>query len=352
MKYSIYIILVFLFIPLILWSQDTAKTTTGSAGQSFNPDISVIGDFLGRYSNKTDDELTLREVELAFNSYVDPYCRADVFLGICNEDSEFKLEVEEGYFTFLALPYNLQARIGIFKPAFGEVNTQHGHILPWVEYPLMIQNYLGDEGWSATGISLNWLTPIEHYLEVTYQEINSGATPLVGDATGNLTHLLHVKNYWDISDESNIQLGLSGMWLPLEAGSNHATAQSLDFTYRWRPAKSGKYHSLKWQTELFAAQKEEITNTTEKTEGLFSALEYQMDTRWFIGTLFDYSELPDDKTAETREYSAYLTFKQTEFAYWRLGYAYTKSDIADINNERQVFLQLNIGVGAHPAHKY
>jgi len=353
MRYCIYVILLFIVIPVVAWSEDTAKTTTVSAGQSFNPDISVIGDFLGHYSSNTkaDNGYALREVELGFSSYVDPYSRADAFLSIGEEKGEFKLEVEEAYFTFLTLPYNFQMRVGRFRVDLGRVNAQHLHALPWVKYPLMLRTYSGGEGFAGDGVSINWLAPTEHYLEVTYQAFNNTPTTLSNADSGTINQLLHLKNYWDLSDTSTLEVGLSGMRLPPAQDSNRIMVEGLDVIYRWRPTKEGKYHSFMWQAEALAAQKDGLIKEV-KSQGMFTAVNYQFDERWFVGTRFDYSELPDDASKQEREYSAYLTFTESEYAFWRLGYSVTKSDIAENNNDKQVFLQLNIGIGPHRAHKY
>ncbi len=69
----------------------------------FNPDIAVIGNFLGvAGKNKNSDQpaLGLNEVETSFQAIVDPYARADFFLAAGPEG----LEIEEGYITFTRCP--------------------------------------------------------------------------------------------------------------------------------------------------------------------------------------------------------------------------------------------------------
>jgi len=353
MRYGIYIIIFFVLIPVVSWSEDIPRTTAGASPQSFNPDVSLIGDFLGHYSSKdkADNGFCLREVELGLAAHVDPYSRADAFLSIGKEDGEYALEVEEAYYTFLALPGNLQARVGRFRIDLGRTNAQHAHALPWIEYPLMLQTYSGGEGFAGDGVSVNWLAPTEHYLEISYQTFNNEPTPLSDAQPGTINNLLHLKNYWDLSETSTLEAGLSGMRLPQAKDSDYVNLEGVDIIYRWRPTKQGKYHSFMWQTEALAAQKD-VWAETVRSMGMFTAVNYQFDERWFVGGRFDYSELPDDASKESREYSTYLTFTQSEYAYWRLGCSITKSDIADRNNDRQVFLQLNIGIGPHRAHKY
>ncbi|MBI4830740.1 MAG: hypothetical protein HY801_04130 [Candidatus Lindowbacteria bacterium] len=132
--------------------------------QIFNPDIAVIGDVLGQYTShenegeRPDDEFIFRELELNLVGALDPFARADVTLSIEKEFPEqaipgeepsgeegFAIDVEEAYLTALSLPQGLQARVGKIRERFGKANPLHAHSLPWVDYPLMLQNYFGEE---------------------------------------------------------------------------------------------------------------------------------------------------------------------------------------------------------------
>src|SRR5262245_36425341 len=133
----------------------TLPVYRGSEGSKiFNPDIAVIGNFLGAVgSNKVNPQPTLemRESEVSFQAIVDPYARGDFFLSFGEEG----VELEEGYVTFPALPGGLLAKVGKMRAAFGKVNTYHAHQLPWTDRPLVTDNLLGgDEGITDAGISV------------------------------------------------------------------------------------------------------------------------------------------------------------------------------------------------------
>src|SRR5439155_1632775 len=72
--------------------------TTGAAvsgAKVFNPDMAVIGDFLGATGRNTvhpDPALELHESEASFQAVVDPYARADFFISFGEEG----VGVEEG----------------------------------------------------------------------------------------------------------------------------------------------------------------------------------------------------------------------------------------------------------------
>ena len=125
----------------------------------FNPDMAVIGNFVGAAGRNTVDPrpaLSLDEAEVSLQAIVDPYARADFFLS----GSPDGIEVEEGYLTFPTLPGGLLMKVGKMKAQFGKVNTQHPHVLPWVDEPLPMRNLLGgEEGLNDSGLSVSRLIP-------------------------------------------------------------------------------------------------------------------------------------------------------------------------------------------------
>lgn len=336
---------------------------SGSGGvQSFNPDISLNGDFLATNSNReggeTDDEFLFRELEIGFAGAIDPYTRADVIVTIENDDGDFTTDLEEAYVTFLRLPYQLQARVGRFRAEFGRANPTHLHALPWIDYPFVIQDYFGDEGLIGTGAELSWLipNPWNEYMSLTLEAFdNDNDTLFAGDESDDFTYLLRFKTSHDFSAASTLDYGASIATAPTDSGhgGHRATIGGVDLTYHWKPKEKGLYRSFLWQSEVMAADRE-TAGGSESSWGMYSAAEYQFARRWKFGLRYDYAELPDDSSEHERGYSAYLTFLQSEFLYWRLGYVYTDRNFEEDGNwnEQQIGLQLNWTLGAHPAHKF
>src|SRR5947208_13487076 len=162
--------------------------TKGS--QSMNPDISAIldADFgyyrrAPQYLSGDDPNLgadarhalgfTAQEVELALSAIVDPYFRGDIFLTIPNLSG---LEVEEAFATTTSLPYNLQAKVGSFRSAFGRQNGQHLHVQDFTRRPLLNAAFLGADGLRGPGAEVSWLAPLPFYV-VLYGEAFSLAAP-------------------------------------------------------------------------------------------------------------------------------------------------------------------------------
>jgi hypothetical protein len=333
------------------------------AVQSFNPDISVNADFLAAFSNREggtlDDEFLFRELEMSISGAVDAYTRADFFITLEREDGEFGVDLEEGYLTFLALPHNLQARLGKFRADFGRANAYHRHALPWVDYPLVIKRFFGEEGLSGTGGELSWLVPNpwHQYVSLTYEVFNNdNDTLFAGEDSDDFAHLVRLKTSRDLSTTSNFELGASFATAPSDGahGGRRSMVEGVDVTYRWRPKEAGLYRAFLWQTEALFAQVERAFGEAGASWGMYTAGEYQFARRWKFGLRYDMTDLPGDASRHEQAYSAYLTFLQSEFAYWRLGYQFTDRNFAEQGNkdEHQVFLQLNWNLGVHPAHKF
>ena len=83
----------------------------GSAAKALNPDISVIGDFIGvagRNDVQPSPSLQMHESEVGLQAIIDPYARGDFFLSF-GEDG---VNLEEGYITFTSLPAGFIAKAG------------------------------------------------------------------------------------------------------------------------------------------------------------------------------------------------------------------------------------------------
>src|SRR5689334_15551164 len=81
-------------------------SSTSAASKVFNPDMAVIGNFLGATGHNEVaplPALQLSESEVSLQAVVDPYARADFFLSF----GETGVEVEEGFVTFNTLPFGL-----------------------------------------------------------------------------------------------------------------------------------------------------------------------------------------------------------------------------------------------------
>src|SRR5947209_1509024 len=183
-----------------------------AAAKALNPDISVIGDFLGsagRNPLRPVPALEMHESEVGLQAIVDPYARADFFLSFGEEG----VNLEEGYITFTALPGGLVARVGKMRAAFGKVNTLHNHVLPWTDRPLVTEDLVGGEdGIDDVGFSLTRILPAPKglFLEGTAQIFRGDSADVFQASRKRDASLVaHLRGYRDITDNTNVDLGFS-----------------------------------------------------------------------------------------------------------------------------------------------
>ena len=118
----------------------------------FNPDIAVIGNFLGAVGKNEVNPapvLDMSEAEATFQAVVDPYARADFFFAFSPEG----VEIEEGFLTLTSLPGGLLAKVGKLKQQVGKVNTLHAALVV-VGRPAARQHRIcsaAKKGWRTRG---------------------------------------------------------------------------------------------------------------------------------------------------------------------------------------------------------
>lgn len=325
-----------------------------------NPDISVMGDFVYKSTDEDggegDNRFNFRETEIAFSANVDSYARGDFYVAIENEDGETEVALEEGYLTLLQTPVdNLQGKFGKFRPNFGKANKLHLHNLPWVDYPKAVQTFLGEEGFSEAGASLNYLLPDlgNIYSEVSLEVINNNDALVFGGAeSSEAVYLTHLKNFAELNDQLSLELGGSHMFGENDSGDGSASQLSgVDLTLKWQSDDPGSYKKLSWMTEGLFHRKDQIDEDDIDTWGMYTALEHRFAKRWSAFTRFDFTDEILDNDADTKSYSAGLTFAQSEYAFWRVQYTHDDND-ADAEDNNTVWLQLDFGIGPHRAHQY
>src|SRR5207302_11154645 len=86
-------------VPAAQVAQTQTYGGATSNAKLLNPDISLIGDFIGTAGRNTvspSRSLELHESEVGMQAIIDPYARADAFISFGEEG----VNVEEGYVTF------------------------------------------------------------------------------------------------------------------------------------------------------------------------------------------------------------------------------------------------------------
>lgn len=275
-----YILILFVFFGVL-----NAQTTV-------NPDISVIGQLEGSYA---DEAVSLQgaSVELAFQGYVNPYARADVFLHK-HMDGE-PIEVEEAVLSIeRGLPFGLALRTGKLRPDFGKINKQHLHTFPQILLPVPVAQILGEEKWGASGIETSWLVPLPWYSNLSIAYLQEGISAHhhhdedQGEETPGAAVSSRFSMFFDLGDVSHLETGVSAYQL---IDAPHVKIVNFDLKYKWRP---DKYRSLVLQTELFhrnaySHADNGILEDHPQVFAAYSLLNYQFDKVWNAGAIVDYS---------------------------------------------------------------
>ena len=323
---------------------------------STNPDLSAIGDFRSSYISvgKRKVDLYLNQLEFQVSSVVDPYARADFMFsyGKDFDTGELTTDLEIATLTSLSLPYQLQLTLGKFKPAFGKINILHPHAFSFVDFPKFSQNYFSPEGMFMEGASLSWLVPnpYDFFQELTLEvgRVESNASLVRGD-NSQLSYVGHLKNFFDVTQNSTLELGFSGANGPNLLGFT-STMGGVDLTYKWKPVQYNVLQSFTWQSEFLYSAMRLDESTLANTHGIYSLAEYQFAQRWFVGARYDYSQYPGDGERRDNAGSVLVRFQPTEFQIVALEYQHT-----DRNYDRStngVILRIIFGIGTHAAHQY
>jgi hypothetical protein len=323
---------------------------------SFNPDIGVIGDFQGSYISKGNKNFNayLNETELSLQANVDPYARADFFLSFARdpETGKYGVEVEEGYLTTLSLPAQLQLKVGKFREAVGRINPTHPHALPFIDLPNAYVNYFGEEGLNDEGASLSWLIPNKKFYQEIVFQVTSGLSESPSFYRGDNNHLIylgHLKNFFTLSDNATLELGLTGITGPNDSARTTSIAAA-DLTYKWKPVQMNTYRSVTWQSEFYYGHRNVMENLSVNSFGLYSFLQYQLAKRWFLTGRYDYAQKPYDKDIVEQAYSLTAGWYATEFSKIELEGKTTDDNV--VQRYYQAWLRWIFVIGAHGAHQY
>ncbi len=333
------------------------EKSAGRTTPTTNPNIGVIGDFQGSYHSATERNFDafLNEAEFSFQSVVDPYVRADFFLSLAKDQStgKFAADLEEAYLTTLELPARLQLKAGKFRSSLGRLNMVHPHALPFVDLPISIVNYFGDDGLNDEGLSLSWLVPnpFDFYQEIVFEATNGpvGIPSFIQSTFNRFLYLAHVKNFWDLTENATLELGFTGMAGPNDS-LRSTTIGAIDVTYKWKPLRFSTYQSFVWQSEAFFCKAKSGENTLVNSWGMYSFATHQLEKRWFLTGRFDYANGPFTGDMVERAYSATLGWYATEFQKIELQGKTTTSNFD--KQFYEIMIRWIFAIGAHGAHQY
>jgi hypothetical protein len=354
----------------------------------FNPAIGLVGETVPSYntkgSNKTGSDrpggfdIFQRSVELDVAASVDPFARAYAVINASADPitGEASATVEEAAIQTTSLPWNLTLKGGRFFGEYGRLSYIHDHELPFVNRPLVLDQYIGGES-KTDGLQLNYLLPIPHYVSLT-----AGVGDQFGDTPNNVGDFRHFKelNFWgrastyfDLTPDISLETGVSGLFNPRTEGRGDPLIQpdgstlterrrfvlGADSVLAYRPLRNNQFRSLTWGTELLYSDtrylfnptgipSDPVFNLSVGSFGLYSYLAYKFHRQWTAGFLFESVEDPQNDHAQTFAYSPYITWALSHWNQLRLQYTHTANNAATgLSNNDAIYLQWAWIIGSH-----
>jgi len=368
--------------------EETIFKSGGLGLQALNPEISVTGDFL--FSSRQDStsgessDFNFRTLGIHVESWLDPYTRFKAAIPV----TENEAKLGEGYVTLYDIGPELNLTLGKFRQQFGVVNRWHKHGLDQVDFPLPLRNIFGNGGLNQSGLSLDWLMPPagDASQQLTFQVTDGSNSRLFGGNTSNRPSLLaHYKNYRDLSKDTYLEYGLTGLvgwndqW---EVDSSTTTQDSremttvlgADLTVLWEPTEKMRYRNVEWRSEAYWLNKDILApdgsgEDTINAWGLYSYLQTKISRTIDIGIRGDYF-VPDTKSYANYsgctllsplavtgdnpylwQVGPYITWWQSPFVKFRLEYNHSNGRGID-NPEDIVWFQMIFSAGPHKHERY
>jgi len=356
--------------------------------QALNPEISVTGDFL--FSTRQDStsdqssDFDFRTLGIHVESWLDPYTRFKAAIPVTEDETK----LGEGYITLYDIADDLNLTLGKFRQQFGVVNRWHKHALDQVDFPLALREIFGNGGLNQSGVSLDWLMPPagDASQQLTFQVTDGSNSRLFGENTSNRPSLLaHYKNYRDLSKDTYMEWGLTGLagWNDQWEINSPATTQDsreetfvlgADLTVLWEPTEKMRYKNIEWRSEAYWMNKDILApdgsgEDTINAWGLYSYLQtkisrtvdigirgdfYVPDTKSYADISSDLSLSPLAVTSDNPyvwQISPYITWWQSPFVKFRAEYDYSNGKGLD-NPEHVIWFQAIFSAGPHKHERY
>jgi hypothetical protein len=353
-------------------AQTTQTQTFGGASGNaklLNPDISLIGDFIGtagRNNVSPSPSLEMHESEVGIQAIIDPYARADAFISF----GETGVNVEEAYVTFSSLPAGLLLKVGKKRADFGKVNTIHNHALPFIDRPLVTNNLVGGEdGIDDAGFFLSRFLPApkDWFLEGSAEVLRGDSADVFqASRRQDVSVVGHLRAYRDLNESTNLDLGVSyarghnnaGIGTTFDPSHFLTNLYSADATLRWKPLRRAIYHSFLFRNEFFWSARDQVSPAdlfqTQHAFGFYSNAEYRANRRWTLGGRFDRSGHAANAHLTDTGFSAILTYWPSEFSQIRGQYRFGHLAVApnDFSNANEFLFQFLFVMGAHGAHPF
>ena len=353
-----------------------------------NPTLTVIGNGLYRYDDRAvvvgddrvDNHFNLREVELDLRAAVDPFADGVVILAFPSEIAgKFGVEVEEAFVNIKRLPIplldepplGLKLKAGRFRAEVGRINRLHLHDLPQADRPLVTEEFFGEDGFIANGLSAQLFLPTpfdqDSAVELTAQLLAGGGVPVADGPARSPGVVANLRWFRTFAAAHNFDLSFIyhfGRTDPAGALVSHTFGA--DFLYKWKPLRGGEFRSFVLGGELLYSRRSFLEGIDSNGDGrldaqvkrsafpvgYFAFAQYQFGRTTYLGARWDDTAAIADARIRRRAVSSHLTWYPSEFLRFRVGYERRLSDLAEEDGRNTAFAELNFIFGAHPPEPF
>jgi hypothetical protein len=373
-----------------------AAAPAGANGNAFNPGIAVILNGLYAYHSLSPDSaahagfpggdpiprgLSLGESEVSFAANIDDKFYGQLTLSYTDKGDSAHTSIEEAYIDTTALPAGFTLRAGRFFSDIGYLNSHHAHTDNFVDRPLAYQVLLADQ-YGDDGVQAHWLAPTDFYLSFG-GELFRGQNFPTGGAThagvGAKTAFVHAGG--DVGTDSSWLAGVS----VLKAGTRNGadgfngdeTLYIADGTWKWAPQGNTKDGGVTVRGEYLLDRRDGVVNLTQPASttaadvfaldavalsqpwtgtrrGAYVEGIYRINRTWDTGYRFDKlwasATGPFASLFDPMRHSVMLTWRNSEFSLLRLQYSH--DELGPNETDNALYLQYQVSLGAHGAHKF
>jgi hypothetical protein len=353
----------------------------------FNPSIGLVGETIFSHNSRRSEQtgsdrpggydVNQRSVELIIAGSVDPFAKAYAVINASADSTtgDSNVTVEEAAIQTTSLPWNLEVKAGRFFGEFGRLSYIHDHELPFVNRPLVLDQYIGGES-RTDGVQVNYLLPIPHYVSLTVGSGIQFGNDVPPNNVGtfrqgsNLNYWGRLSSFFNLTPAISFEPGVSGLWNPSTTGRGGAFLQpdgttltererrllGVDFVLSYKPLRNNQFQTLTWGTEVLYSDNRYGVNLpgavfpdrTVGAFGFYSYLTYKFHRQWSVGFLYDFVEDAQDKRAKTSAYSPYVTWALSHWNQLRFQYTYSDPNVATgLKPDNAVYLQWAWIIGSH-----
>ncbi len=365
----------------------------------FNPALGFVGELVSSYSSRGNDktgadrpggfDFWARSLELNASASVDPFAKGWIVANASADSAtgESTFGIEEAALQTTSLPWNFTLTAGRFFGEFGKLSNIHDHELPFVNRPLVLNQYIGGES-RSDGAQINWLAPTEHYTSLTAgvgDQFGGDAGPNNPGAkreVGGLNFWGRASTSFDFTPNWSAEAGISGLWNPktddrggvlVQPGGSTLTEKErvlagVDFKLSYVPLRDNQFKRFDWGTEVLFSRNSYLFDPNGSLNpnnaapvlsgdefrgnvdslGLYSYVNYKWSRQWSAGFLFDWVQNAQDHHDDTFAYSPFVTFALSHWNQLRLQYTHTeRSSISQLKSDDAIYLQWAWIIGAH-----